>query len=106
MQPSSPVEIRISSDSIKDIRKVEAEINEIVAKTAHIAWTRNDWDQQQQNIKVNLDRDKANRMGYSKGLVATSLMIGLDGLPADHHLGKRLPGLKFVFRRKPKDVKI
>ena len=81
MQPSSPVEIRISSDSIKDIRKVEAEINEIVAKTAHIAWTRNDWDQQQQNIKVNLDRDKANRMGYSKGLVATSLMIGLDGLP-------------------------
>ena len=81
MQPSSPVEIRISSDSIKDIRKVEAEINEIVKKTAHIAWTRNDWDQQQQNIKVNLDRDKANRMGYSKGLVATSLMIGLDGLP-------------------------
>lgn len=81
MQPSSPVEIRISSDSIKDIRKVEAEVNEIVTKTAHIAWTRNDWDQQQQNIKVNLDRDKANRMGYSKGLVATSLMIGLDGLP-------------------------
>jgi len=81
MQPSSPVEIRISSDSIKDIRKVEAEINEIVKKTANIAWTRNDWDQQQQNIKVNLDRDKANRMGYSKGLVATSLMIGLDGLP-------------------------
>ena len=60
MQPSSPVEIRISSDSIKDIRKVEAEINEIVTKTAHIAWTRNDWDQQQQNIKVNLDHDKAN----------------------------------------------
>lgn len=82
MQPSTaPIEIRISSDSIKDIRKVEAEINQIIKNTSHIAWTRTDWDQQQQSIKVDLDRDKANRLGYSKGLVSTSLMIGLDGLP-------------------------
>ncbi len=82
LQPSTaPVEIRISSDSIKDIRMVESEINEIIKRIQHIAWTRDDWDQQQQSIKVNLDRDKANRLGYSKGLVSTSLMIGLDGLP-------------------------
>jgi len=81
MQATTPIEIRISSDSIKDLRKVEAEINEIVMKTKNIAWARNDWDQQQQNIKVALDRDKANRLGYSKGLVSTMLMIGLDGLP-------------------------
>jgi len=77
----APVEFRISSDSIKDIRKVEAEIMEIVKRTKNIAWTRDDWDQQQQSIKVNLDRDNANRLGYSKGLVSTSIMIGLDGLP-------------------------
>ncbi len=81
MQATTPIEIRISSDSIKDIRKVEAEVNEIVKKTKNIAWTRDDWDQKQQNIMVNLDRDKANRLGYSKGLVSTMLMIGLDGLP-------------------------
>ncbi|MCK9423469.1 MAG: efflux RND transporter permease subunit [Bacteroidales bacterium] len=77
----APVEIRISSDSIKDIRNVEAQINLILKKTKHIAWVRTDWDKMQQNIKVNLDRDKANRMGYFKSLVSTSLMIGLDGLP-------------------------
>ena len=82
MQPSTaPIEIRISSDSIQDIRKVEAEINQIVKNTSHIAWARTDWNQKQQNIRVNLERDKANRLGYSKGLVSTSLMIGLDGLP-------------------------
>lgn len=77
----SSIEIRISSDSIKDIRHIEAQVNDILKKTKHIAWVRTDWDQMQQSIKVDLDRDRANRLGYSKGFVSTSLMVGLDGLP-------------------------
>jgi multidrug efflux pump subunit AcrB/outer membrane protein TolC len=77
----SNIEIRISSDSVKDIRTVERQVNDILKKTQHIAWRRTDWDQRQQNIKVTLDRDKANRMGYSKVFVSTSLMVGLNGLP-------------------------
>ena len=75
------IEIRITSDSIKDIRATEKQVTEILRKTSHIAWTRNDWNEMQQSIKVTLDKDKANRLGYSKGFVATSLMVGLDGLP-------------------------
>jgi outer membrane protein TolC len=75
------IEVRISSDSVKDIRVVERQVNEILKNIQHIAWSRTDWDQKQQNIKVTLDRDKANRMGYSKGFVSTSLMVGLNGLP-------------------------
>jgi multidrug efflux pump len=77
----APIEVRISSDSVKDIRKTELQINEILKKTKDLGWARTDWDQQQQNIKVDLERDKANRMGYSKGFVSTSLMVGLDGIP-------------------------
>ena len=77
----APIEIRISSDSIKDIRSVEAQVNNILKKTKSVGWVRTDWDQKQQILKVNLDRDKANRSGYSKSMVSTSLMIGLDGLP-------------------------
>jgi multidrug efflux pump subunit AcrB/outer membrane protein TolC len=77
----APIEVRITSDSVKDIRAVEEQVNEILKNTQHIAWSRNDWDQRQQSIMVNLDRDKANRMGYSKGFVSTSLMVGLNGLP-------------------------
>ena len=75
------IEIRISSDSVRDIREVEGKVSVILKNTQHIAWSRTDWDQMQQSIRVNLDRDKANRMGYSKGFVSASLMIGLDGIP-------------------------
>lgn len=80
-QNKAPIEIRISSDSTKDIRIVESQINNILQKTKHLAWVRTDWDQKQQNVKVNLARDKANLMGYSKGFVSTSIMVGLDGVP-------------------------
>lgn len=77
----APVEVRIISDSVGDIRKVEAMVDSIMNKTSHIAWARTDWDQKQQSIRVSLDRDRANRMGYSKGYVSAALMVGLDGLP-------------------------
>jgi multidrug efflux pump subunit AcrB len=77
----APIEIRISSDSVKEIHFVEAKVNGILKKTAGIAWRRTDWDQMQQYIKVNLDQDKADRLGYSKDLLSLSLMTGLDGLP-------------------------
>lgn len=77
----APIEIRISSDSINDIRSVQAQVEGIIQNTKHIAWMRNDWDQKQQNIRIEIDKDKANRLGYSKGFVATSLMVGMDGIP-------------------------
>ncbi len=77
----APIEIRISGDSIKDLRYAEEKIDSILKKTEHIAWVRTDWDEYQQNIMVQMDRDKANRAGYSKGMVATSMMLALNGLP-------------------------
>jgi multidrug efflux pump subunit AcrB/outer membrane protein TolC len=76
-----PIEIRISGDSIKDLRKVEAQLYSIIKPVKGINWVRTDWEQKQQNIEVQIDKDKATRMGYSKGFVATSLMVGLDGIP-------------------------
>jgi len=78
---TAPIEIRISSDSIKDIRKTQDQVLAILNKTKSVGWVRDDWDQKQQILKVNLDRDKSNLLGYSKSMVSTSLMVGLDGLP-------------------------
>ena len=76
-----PIEMRISGDSIKDLRKVEAQIYAIIKPVKGIKWVRTDWEQKQQNVEVKIDKDKASRMGYSKSFVATSLMVGLDGIP-------------------------
>lgn len=76
-----PIELRISGDSIKDIRKAEAMIDSVIKPVKGIAWINPDWGQKEQSIRVDMDKDKANRMGYTKGLVATSVMIGLNGMP-------------------------
>jgi multidrug efflux pump len=76
-----PIEIHISGDSIKELRKVEAQIDSIAKPTKGIGWVRTDWEQKKQNILVEMDKDKATRMGYSKSFVATSLLVGLDGFP-------------------------
>jgi multidrug efflux pump subunit AcrB/outer membrane protein TolC len=76
-----PIEIRISGDSTTNLRKVEAQVYSIIKPVKGIKWVRTDWEQKQQNIEVQIDKDKATRMGYSKGFVATSLMVGLDGIP-------------------------
>lgn len=76
-----PIEIRISGDSIKDLKIVQEKIEPILRPIKGIAWIHSDWDEMQQNIHVELDKDKATRMGYSKGLVATSLLVGLNGIP-------------------------
>lgn len=76
-----PIEMRISGDSITDLRKVEAQIYSIIKPVKGIKWVRTDWEEKQQNVEVKIDKDKATRMGYSKGFVATSLMVGLDGIP-------------------------
>jgi multidrug efflux pump subunit AcrB/outer membrane protein TolC len=76
-----PIEIRISGDSVNAIRKAEVMVDSVIKPVKGIAWINPDWDQKKQEIRVDLDRDKANRMGYSKGLVATSVMMGLNGVP-------------------------
>jgi len=107
LQPNKGgIELRITSDSIKDIRYTESRINDILKNTGNISWIHDDWEQMQQGINVNLDRDKANRMGYSRTFVATSVMIGLEGLPLttiwenDYPVEVRLtqenPGEKYI----------
>ena len=107
MQASpAPIEIRISDDSINNIREAEKQILTILGNTKHVGWVRDNWEQKRQGVKVNLDRDKANRMGYSKSLVATSLMIGLNGLPlttvweddypVEVHLSQENTGIKDI----------
>ncbi|MCX7986043.1 MAG: efflux RND transporter permease subunit [Bacteroidales bacterium] len=77
----APIEIRISSDTIEHIRKVQREVEQVLEKTPHIAWYRNDWEDKQQYVTVNIDKDRSNRLGLSRSLIATSIMVGTDGIP-------------------------
>ncbi len=77
----APIEIRISGDNIREIKEVASEVSGILDRNEKTTWIRTDWLEKRRGIQVELDRDKANRMGYTKTFVSTSLMTALSGLP-------------------------
>ena len=78
---SAPIEVRISGNNIAELKKKAQEVEQILIQDPNIRWVRNDWGEMRHGIRINLDRNKANKLGYAKSLVASSLMLSLDGIP-------------------------
>ncbi|MCF6239725.1 MAG: efflux RND transporter permease subunit [Bacteroidales bacterium] len=81
MQSTPPIEIRISGDDIEKLKTVAYQVEDILENTEGTEWVRNDWKEKRQTISVKMDKDKANRLGFNKSIVSTSLAIYLKGLP-------------------------
>ncbi|PKQ62982.1 cation transporter [Labilibaculum manganireducens] len=77
----SPIEIRISGDSIAELKTEGSKVEQILKTNENITWVRSDWGEMRRGINVKIDQNKANQLGYAKTLVASSLMISLDGIP-------------------------
>ncbi|MCT4636543.1 MAG: efflux RND transporter permease subunit [Bacteroidales bacterium] len=78
---SAPIEVRISGDDITKLKQTADEITHIISENSNTTWVRNDWLEKRQSISIELDKDKANKLGYSKTLIAASLMTSLNGIP-------------------------
>lgn len=77
----APIEVRISSNNIKDLKNISTKVSNILEKNKNVTWVRNDWEEMRPGILVNLDENKTNKLGYAKSLVASSLLVSMDGLP-------------------------
>ncbi len=77
----APIEVRIQSNNISDIKTTAIQIEHILTNNNDIGWVRNDWEDKRKGINVSLDQNKATQLGYSKSLVASSLLVSLNGLP-------------------------
>lgn len=77
----APIEIRVSGNEITDLKKVAGQVESILEKHPQTTWVRNDWGEPRKGIRLDLDSNKANQLGYAKTLVAASLMTSLNGLP-------------------------
>ena len=77
----APIEIRIASNNIKDLKEISEQVANILNENEDVDWVRTDWNEKRQGISVELIKSKANQLGYAKSLVASSLLISLDGLP-------------------------
>jgi len=77
----APIEIRLSGHDLAALKQGAEQIKEIVNKHEKTTWVRSDWGDKRQAIKLDLDRTKANQLGYSKSFVAASLLTSLNGIP-------------------------
>ncbi len=77
----APIEVRISTNNLDDLEETAKRVSEILRRHEKITWVRDDWLEKREGISVELDTHKSNQLGYAKSLVASSLMIAMDGLP-------------------------
>ena len=78
---ATPIEVRISGNSIKELKETSCKVAEILSAHKKTTWVRTDWQEMRQGISVELDINKSNQLGYAKSFVASSLMVATDGLP-------------------------
>jgi multidrug efflux pump subunit AcrB len=77
----SPIEIRISGDSIQTIKQMANHVSDIVRQFKDVEFIRTDYDQSLQSADLVVRKDEAARLGYSNTLLAYSLMVGTKGFP-------------------------
>lgn len=75
------LELRIRGENIADLKATARQVTAIMSSDPDINWVRNDFGHQVPGLRLDIREDEANRLGLSKGLIANSVMIGLEGLP-------------------------
>ena len=82
MTPSkAPIEIRITGDTLPDIKETATRVENVMHKFKGVQWVRNDFGEPLQTIDLNIKPDEADRLGYSKSILSYSLLVGTKGFP-------------------------
>jgi multidrug efflux pump subunit AcrB len=76
-----PIEVRISGDSIPDIKGVADKVQAILRPVPAVISVATDFRQPLRTIDLDIRRDEAARMGYLSSLLNYSLMVGTKGFP-------------------------
>jgi len=76
-----PIELRISGDSINQIKEVAEKISDIFRKDDRVSWVRDDFLEAVQSVKFELNNVEASRLGLLNLDLSTSFIISESGLP-------------------------
>ena len=107
MQPQqAPIEIRITGDSIPDLKRTAAEVKSIIEQDSRVIWVRDDYEEPLAGVLMDVNRDAMNRTGLTKSVMATSLAIGTKGLPVSTMWEGDYPVDVVVKREKDKEGSI
>jgi multidrug efflux pump subunit AcrB len=77
---SAPIEVRISGDDLAQLKALSVQVDSILRGIPGSEYVHRDWRDDPYELKVNLDNELANRLGFSNASVGRSLAAGFDGV--------------------------
>lgn len=77
----APIEVRISGDDLQALKTTAEEVLAVMQDNEDVIWARTDYVEPRQGIKINVDDERANRLGLTKGTIAASIAAGFSGIP-------------------------
>lgn len=80
-QSTSPIEIRLSGDSIQSLKFAAEQVKSILRKEKNFNWIRDDWGEPVQGISVEGIEQQTSRLGLTRLILGGSLMPINEGLP-------------------------
>ncbi|NLD92681.1 MAG: TolC family protein [Fibrobacter sp.] len=76
----APIEVRISGDNIDSLKHHAENVASILRTYPQITWVRNNCDVSSPLINVDINRDEANRLGFTQSLIASAIQARTSGL--------------------------
>ena len=70
-----PVEIRLSGDSLADLKRAAAQVEECMRQTDGLQLVRTNFEEAQPGVAIRLDENEANRLGINKALLTADLAV-------------------------------
>jgi multidrug efflux pump subunit AcrB len=77
---SAPIEVRISGEDLIQLKALSTRVDSILRGIPGTEYVHRDWREDPYELKVNLDNEVANRLGFSNASVGRSLAAGFDGV--------------------------
>ena len=77
----APIEVRIVGENINKQKQVAEQVKVILEDVEGTNWIRTTYQDDYYGVKVNLDDDKASRVGVTSEMVSRTLGAGLSGYP-------------------------
>jgi len=77
---SAPIEVRLTGDDLAGLRALQGRVEKILRDIPGSDYVHADWREDPYELKVNLDNEVANRLGFSNASVSLSLAAGFDGV--------------------------
>lgn len=81
LSTTAPIEVRISGNNLDSIKIIADSVKHVMQQDKSVIWARTDYLNPRQGVTVNVNDELANRLGITRGVVATSIASGFSGLP-------------------------